>query len=292
MNLTSQKRKIILGTVQLGLPYGINNRSGQPSQEEVDQILDEAAHQNIHLLDSAEAYGDALSVIGNYLKTHSASPLRVISKFIIDGELLRHKVEKTLLTLGHEYLYGYMYHRFADYESGGLKKDLLELKALGRIKKIGVSLYSTDQLATCIDDDDIDLVQIPFNPLDASEKKIDLLARAKDRGKEIHVRSVFLQGLFFKRVEDLTGNLKAFSVSLRLFQELARRHGVTIREICLNFALHHPEIDYVVVGVEKLDQLQENIEAINEGMTDELMDEVKAIPGVSEPLLNPSTWKP
>ena len=60
------KNKIILGTVQLGIPYGINNSLGKPSEEDAFQILDYAFNKDIRTLDSADGYGDALSVIGHY----------------------------------------------------------------------------------------------------------------------------------------------------------------------------------------------------------------------------------
>jgi aryl-alcohol dehydrogenase-like predicted oxidoreductase len=281
-----------LGTVQMGLPYGINNLSGKPDQTEVTKILNKAANEGIHLLDSAEAYGDSLHVIGAYLQKNENLPFRVISKFIGNGEPLQAKIDRTLTVLGHDSLHAYMYHRFTDYRSGQFKKELRDLKASGKIKATGISLYSLQEFGICLDDPDIDIIQVPFNPLDASQKKLDLMERAKGAGKEIHVRSVFLQGLFFKPAHELTGNLKEFSDTLQELENISRHHSVSIREICLNFALHQPDIDHVVIGVERLNQLQENIQAVNEGIPDQLLNRLKSIPNVSEPLLNPSTWKP
>ena len=56
--------KLILGTVQMGLPYGINNSTGKVSLEDSLEILDYAFENGIKTLDTAEAYGNAHEVIG------------------------------------------------------------------------------------------------------------------------------------------------------------------------------------------------------------------------------------
>ena len=62
--------KILLGTAQLGLNYGINNKDGKPSVESSIEILSAAYDNNIRFLDTAEAYGDAHEVIGNFHKQY------------------------------------------------------------------------------------------------------------------------------------------------------------------------------------------------------------------------------
>ena len=292
MKAKSLKQKLILGTVQLGLPYGINNSAGKPDQHEVEHILDKAWQEGICLLDSADAYGESLQVIGAYLKKKKDARLEVISKFGGQGPPVKDRVNKTLSILGRAALWGYMYHRFTEYRSGEFRRELQELKESGKIKRIGVSLYSNEELEVGVQDPDLDIIQVPFNPLDASQKKLDLFAQAKDMGKEIHVRSVFLQGLFFKRADQLTGNLKEFSHSLGEIGKIAMDYRISVRELCLNFALHTRHVDRVVVGVETVHQLDENIRSINPQVPDGLLAQVRSLPGVGEALLNPSTWKP
>ena len=61
-----KKNKLILGTVQFGLDYGINNKSGIPSSNIIKQILDYAMSNGIEILDTAEAYGISQQRIGQY----------------------------------------------------------------------------------------------------------------------------------------------------------------------------------------------------------------------------------
>ena len=281
-----------MGTVQLGLPYGINNKVGKPDEVVAHQILDKAASERIHLLDSAEAYGEALGVIGAYLKQHKSAPFDLVSKFIGDDEPLESKVDRTLSLTGKSNLYAYLFHRFSDYQSTKYRRQLLSLKASGKVQRIGISVYSAEELATSIYDPEIAVIQIPLNPFDASPHKSDLLAEAKALGKEIHVRSVFLQGLLFKQADDLTGNLKGFSGPLRQLGKIAEIYNLSIREICLNFALHQNTIDYVIIGVETVEQLEQNISSVLEHFPASLFTDLRSLPNVGEPLLNPSSWKP
>ena len=61
--------RLSLGTVQLGLNYGINNSGGKPDRELAHKILNSAINNDINILDTAGAYGDSEIVIGEWLKT-------------------------------------------------------------------------------------------------------------------------------------------------------------------------------------------------------------------------------
>ena len=73
-----QVPQLCLGTVQFGLPYGITNQTGQVPEKEVRSILALAASSGISLLDTAQAYGNAESVLGHCWPKDAAR--RLISK--------------------------------------------------------------------------------------------------------------------------------------------------------------------------------------------------------------------
>lgn len=292
MNLISLKRKLALGTVQLGLPYGINNKVGKPDKDEAGQILEKADLEGITILDSAEAYGDSLRVIGTYLRKSNNCNFRVVSKFIGNDEGLEIKLDKTLGLIGQSDLYVFMYHRFSDYESGKYANELLALKEKGKIQKLGLSLYSEDELKRALDDMAISVIQIPFNPFDASEEKKKILAYAKSNGKEIHVRSIFLQGLIFKEVAELSGNLKGWAKPISEFRKIVEGYGLNVREACLNYALHQSFIDYVIVGIETKTQLEENLAAVRANIPGNIFDNFQNLTVPEKALLNPSNWRP
>lgn len=285
------REKIGLGTVQLGLPYGIHNKTGKPSSEEAFSILAEARYQKVRLLDTAEAYGNSLEVIGAYLSQNPTAGFDVISKFVANGAPVEGRVDKTLKSLGCSSLYAYMYHRFQDYRYQANREELLSLRKKGMIRNLGVSLYDLAELSEVMEDKDVTIVQIPFNPFDNAPKKKLLLKEARKLGKEIHVRSIFLQGLLFKRPEELTGNLVALRDCLKEFHAILREENIDVRQACLNYALRQDMIDRVIVGVETKAQLLENMSSILPGFSNKICEQIDALHCREEALLNPSNWK-
>ena len=86
--------KLILGTVQFGLKYGINNTIGKPKKDEVLSLLKVAYNSGIRVLDTAEAYGNAHQLIGNYHKKQADFKFEIITKFPhhIKHNLIKSKV--------------------------------------------------------------------------------------------------------------------------------------------------------------------------------------------------------
>jgi len=292
LSLSFLKSKIVLGTVQLGLPYGINNAQGKPNEEEAFRILDLALQNNISLLDTADAYGNATEVIGAYLYRNPSATVEIINKFIDDNISLSVKFEKSLRLLSSNSLYAYMYHRFSDYSSGKFAKDLNRLKEEKKIRKVGVSVYSLQELEQVIADTTVDLIQLPLSPFDYSHEKQELVKEAKAAGKEIHVRSVFLQGLLFKTPDQLTGNLKSLYEPLKKFHEIVHSLQLNVRQVCLNYAVHKAEIDHVLIGVDTATQLRENMDSILPYLDGEIMKKIESIAVSDVAMLNPSNWRP
>lgn len=292
MRIEALRRKIVLGTVQLGLKYGINNAAGKPTRSGAFAILDKALQSNIDTLDTADAYGDAIQVIGDYPKTNPGARFNIISKFIYDGSSLDEKLKAGLEALHSKSLYAYMYHRFSDYSKRYYRDELLRSRDQGLIGKIGTSVYGTDELDAVVNDHEVDLIQIPFNLFDTSADKTLLLEKAKKLGKEIHVRSIFLQGLFFKQPDELTGNLKGLEQPIREFHSILKEYSLNVNQACLNHALHSPLIDKVLIGVETASQLDQNLESILNDFPAGLSEKLKSIHIPDKRLLNPTNWEP
>ena len=143
--------KLILGTVQFGLNYGINNIVGKPSKKNIKSILDSAYNNGIQLLDTAEAYGDSQNKIGEY-HNNSTNKFNVITKFSSNAEgfslNIIERVHNNLKILDVDKLYCYMFHSFDDFENHfeNYRKELRLLKKNGIIDNIGVSVYTNNEL--------------------------------------------------------------------------------------------------------------------------------------------------
>lgn len=283
--------KIILGTVQFGLKYGINNHSDKPTQNEVFDILNFACDSNIDSLDTADAYGDSIEQIGNF---HKANKFRfkILSKFKeINSNALHEKIDNSLRTLNVDRFEVYSYHSFRNYiDYPNLKNELITLKNQGLINKVGISVYSNKELEQVTNDGFIDVIQLPYNILDNDNLRGSYLELAKMNKKEIHIRSVFLQGLFFMDLNLLPEKLLPLKPYLQLIHSYCNHNSVSIKSLALNYALHNKNIDYVLIGVDNKNQLAENLIpsfAINDAF--EFINQNIRIKEIE--LLNPTNWR-
>ena len=109
-------QKLILGTVQLGLDYGINNKSGKPSKQKSFEILHTAYDNGIRFLDTAEAYGESQKIIGEFQKLNPNKKFSIITKLNANRQLkeneLTELVKKNCTTLHSSKLYCYMFHNY------------------------------------------------------------------------------------------------------------------------------------------------------------------------------------
>lgn len=286
--------KLVIGTAQFGLDYGINNKSGKVPKDEVYKILDSANENGIEFIDTAQLYGDSEILLGSYLKDRGTS-FNIISKLQdCTPDEVETKVQESLDRLHSKKLYGILLHSFDTYLKNPLVyKTLLSLKERGTIGNVGFSLYYPEQLLKLINDDiEIDLVQIPYNLFDRRfENYFEIL---RERNIEIHVRSVFLQGLFFMPPENLPLKLKEFFEYLSLIKETSAKLKMSIYELALLFVISNTSIDKAVIGVDNVKHIMDIINSINDSYKLGLVNSNKIIFSKlevkNETILIPSNW--
>ncbi len=289
-------KKIILGTVQFGIKYGINNIKGRPSKKSVFQILDRAYELGIRTLDTAEAYGDSHRIISEY---HSSSNNRfeIITKYSSSSNeqnpILIKRVDNLLNLFKIQRLYSYMFHSFEDFMVNYNKfhEEIVQLKLDNKVGKIGVSIYSNEQIEKILSLDCIDLIQLPFNLLDNHDQRYEILDKAKKKGMEIHTRSSFLQGLFFKDIKDLSGNLLELKDELEQIDTFCNSHEISKHELAINYPLSKKYVDKVLIGVDSVDQLESNIRAVNTIIDSSVFSQIDRFKVKNKDLLNPSKWQ-
>ena len=281
--------KIILGTVQFGQKYGISNKIGLPSDSDLIQIFSFAKKFGISKLDSSEAYGNAENRIADLSNNY----FKIITKFPYVNSIdeINFNLKKSLKNLNKIILYGYLAHNPDCLISNPkLWKHLILLKNKGKIEKIGYSVYLPNQLEDLINSNFIpDIVQIPYNVFDRKfEKYFEML---KSLGVEVHVRSVFLQGFYFLNPNKLPRKLLSLKEPLKQFQDICKIQHHDISKVLLDFVMHNKFIDNVVIGVDSVNQLNQNIEKLNQiQISNTVYNEIKRIKIKDEHLLNPTNW--
>lgn len=283
--------KLILGTVQLGLDYGINNNSGKPSQDDAYNILDVAYKSGIRCLDTATAYGNSEEIIGAFHE-NSKQNFSVFTKFhVAENSDISSLLTSSLNKLSVNVIDVLFFHSYQDFKANPkMLSELTNEVDKGNIKKIGVSVYTNKEVEDLLNYPEVEVVQVPFNLLDNEGRRGEVFSKAKRQGKEIHTRSAFLQGVFFKDVVNMPNYLLPLRKALKEIQHIAIQSNLRIASLALNYALSKPYIDRVLFGVENVRQLKSNLIATKDTLPSEIEEAIDAI-SVDEPrLLNPALW--
>jgi hypothetical protein len=258
--------RIVLGGAQLGLPYGILNGGETLSREEVARILDTAVDRGIDSIDTAIAYGQSESIIGET----SQNRFNIISKLPplpVDisnvSEWVHSQVQGSLSRLKCTSLDALLLHHPQDLtgaQGAELYAAIGSLMAEKMIHRFGVSIYSPDDLEGIIDTFEIHVVQAPLNVFDRRILGVTDQLSALDI--EVHVRSVFLQGVLIASPQDRPHRFEPWSEHFALFDEWVRSSGLSAMACCMGFALQQPGIAKLVIGTTSAESLDEIMNSI------------------------------
>jgi len=284
-------RKIAIGTAQFGLDYGVANQMGRVAEEDAHQILAYAKSQGVDTIDTATAYGCSEEVLGRF----SLDGWKVVSKIGVAPERceirewIRSEVEGSLHRLRIPCLHGLLLHRsdvLLHPMGDVIYQSLRELQREGMIQKIGVSVYSPEEFDGILQRYPCDLVQAPLNLVDRRMVDSGWLERLKNQGVEVHIRSVFLQGVLLMQQQAMPSYFQEWSALWVSWEEWLQENQLLPLEACLRYVLGLCEVDRVVVGVESVFQLQEILLSSEEKQPilfpDLRTDDVR--------LLHPSLW--
>jgi uncharacterized protein len=260
----------------------------------VQDILSTAYNKGIRALDTAEAYGSSIDRIGSFHHSNPGCIFRVNSKCseiasVNPGDLAR-TMQRQLDQLGIKSFDHYLLHKAAYMNNADLVEGLLEAKNAGMINSLGVSVYTNEELQAAIDVDYITSIQLPFNLLDNNNKRLSLLKRAVEKGKELHARSVFLQGLFFMEDGQVPQRLSGLRPYLQQLRNIARDFGISLNTLALQYVLQNKFISRVLIGAVNKSQLLDNLAAMKHSIPAEVFAEVEHIHVKETELLSPANW--
>ena len=290
--------KLVLGTVQFGLDYGITNATGRTSPSEVEKILSLCHSAGIHALDTSCQYGESESIIGRWLRPeHSFSVITKTKQCRSHHigashiELVIDAFRESLKRLGLVAVETLLVHDAEDLLKTGsseLYQRLLELKHEGLISRLGVSVYREEQIRCLLERYYLDVIQLPINVFDQRLLQAGVLDELADAGVELHARSVFLQGLLLTRPDKLPSQFQQFRRHWADYYAYLNQQRMSPVEGALSFVASLPQIEKVLVGVNTSVQLEEIIAAYPTSCE---MDQFSKFALVDEQILNPSLWR-
>jgi len=294
-----EETRFVLGTVQLGLDYGIVNKGGKPTQKKATATVQNAWDGGIREFDTAQAYGTSEKVLGVAFKQlRIADQVKVISKLDPKIHHLSHSeisraLENSLSQLGIPSFFGMMLHReeMLSMWDKGLAEILRSFVRSQKVRNIGVSVYSPEKAFQALNTEGIDIVQIPTNILDRRFKSAGVFDLAEKKKKVIYIRSIFLQGLILMKADDLSKRMQFVKPLLVKLDEIANQYRISKQEMALNYIRLKYKQAKIIFGAETPEQVKQNLRFLKNDFPESLFKVLdEQFSNVDIKILNPTLW--
>jgi len=259
MNL---QNKFIIGFAQSNPDYGINKNN------DFENVFKELFRHGFKYFDTAENY----KFSDKFIKRLPEKKSKIITKISFNfntkdnfRKSIKKKVYDILKKNNLNKLYGLLIHDpllplnklIWPIIFGELKK----LKKKKIIDKIGISVYNKFELNEVLRVFKPEIVQFPLNIFNQSFNDRQYLQSLKDKGIELHARSIFLQGLLLKdKVEDK--NFRMWHEDFKKWKSFTKRNKLNKLNACLLFVLKNKLIDKIVIGLSNKKQLDHFINEV------------------------------
>jgi len=285
--------RFVLGTAQLGMAYGVANSAGQPSFEEALRIVSYAFENDVRYFDTASGYGESEATLGRCFKQLGIEKeVNVISKITeLPGslELLRTSIKESENKLCIPKLKGLLFHRedtIKDWGNGDVEKvsPLIE-EGLS----LGVSIYHPEYALKALEIPELTKIQVPCNSLDRRLDQAGFFEKARRLGKEIYIRSIFLQGLLLMKKEEVPKGLSVAVPYLERLDVLSKELKISRKQLLVSYMKQRYPDCFLIFGTETLDQVQETM-ALYDAECVLPSSEMKGLGAVPEFLLSPALW--
>lgn len=299
--------EIALGTVELGMDYGI--RTGKPTNKPEEKVaarlLNRALDLGVNFIDTAAAYGDSEAIIGRALhKRRSEFYLATKCLHRLDEGLdnqssrrhIRQSIEQSLHNLKTDRIDLIQIHGrdFSDIErrmmeEGEILEELEQAREEGKVRYIGYSSYSEQASLLAIENGRWDTLQIAYNIFDQRPaERVIPAARAHDVG--IVIRSALLKGALTKKAEHLPPHLAELVGRTNDIAEVLDG-AYTLPQAALRFVLSNPSISTIIVGADKMEYLDEAV-SVSDGqlLPNTILTFLRSQSLEDQDLLNPGKW--
>jgi len=253
------RAKLGLAAAQFGLDYAVANPRGRTVEQEVGDILQIGARAGVRLLDSVVG-GRGERVLGELMPRPCPFQLVVKTARCDRGaDYVEAEARASLARLGATHAHALLVEQAGDLFSPygvALWDRMRALKDEGLFERIGVSLYASDDPVGVARRFRPDIVQAPASLLDQRLIVNGALAELAEMGVEVHLRSIFLQGLLFLPPDRVPAPLANAARGLSRVRRMIAEGRSDPLQAALGFALARPEAAAVIVGVTTAAELQ------------------------------------
>jgi aryl-alcohol dehydrogenase-like predicted oxidoreductase len=291
--------RLMIGTVQFGMAYGIANKTGQPSYRDVRDMLALAHESGVNCLDTAALYGTSEEVVGRALaELGIAGKMIIVTKttHLADDlteeeadSVMEQSVLRSLKRLRLEALPLCLIHHEENFR---YVQSLLKLKEKGLVRHVGSSVMTPAITKGIVNSGLVEAVQAPTSVLDRRYVSAGIFRDAVQRGLGLFVRSIYLQGLILLGDDEVQPELAAVVPVLQRLRALAGQAGMSLAELAVRYVLSLEGVTSGVVGVETIEQLRNNIAIFQKGPLDAALMKaiIAAVPQLPDSILMPNKW--
>lgn len=292
------KSRVYASALGLGTnAVGGHNLYPNLTDEMGKEVVRTALNNGITLLDTAYSYGQGRSeeLIGEVLQEPEFDRSRVIvatkaahdpsrgGKFNNSPEFLKEAVEAALKRLQTDYI-DIFYIHFPDETTpkNEAVAALHELKEAGKIRAIGVSNFSLEQLKEANQDGYVDIVEDRFSLIHRELEK-ELFPYLKENHISFvpyfPLASGLLTGKYDKEADfedsdfrsknpDFKGErFKEIVAKVDQLKPLANNYDASVAQLVLAWYMKHPQIDVVIPGAKRAEQVEANAKAVDIRLT-------------------------
>lgn len=288
--MTSPLSKLGLGSGQFGLDQPTAAR-GRPRAAEAREILTIAARSGLQVFEASRHSEAADLALGQVLPR--PTPFRITVTTIRPDrgpDLAEAELRSQLRRLGLDRADTVLAPSATDLLSPNgpaLWERLQKLRDEGLCRKIGVSVYASDDPLPLARRFKPDVVQAPMSLLDQRLLVDGTLAGLADMDIEVQLRSIFLNGLLFLPPDRAPNHLKAAAGRISRARRLIAEGRSDPLQAALGFALSRPEASSVLVGVASAAEMSAVVAAASSPPPDLDWDEM----AIDDPVaLDPRAW--
>lgn len=285
--------KIIIGTANFGVDYGITNTKGKVNNFELNEIISAMKIIGIDKFDTAINYGDSQKVLGKsgLESFHIDTKLPSIPVDIneIDG-WINNQIESALTDLSLDQINRVYFHDsmqlLNDDIASSAFASISKVKERGLIKEVGISIYDPMILDQLTNNIEFDAVQVPLNIFDRRIIDSGWLNKLSQKNINVISRSVFLQGLLLMDKESRPKYFSHWDELFNSYDDWIQHLNISRVEACLQFIFSISQIHGVIIGIDDANQLHE----ISNYLKPSVLDFPDYLISNDEGLIDPNNW--
>jgi len=290
--------QLVLGTANFGNKYGIANTTGvEPLVDfkKAKEIILRADSLGVRIFDTASSYGEAEKWLG---EVSEKLEIEIWTKILLPTQTTLQREEiGSLLKKSIDYFHGekltciQIHNWTPDLFYGHEPSKFIDIMRSFWTGKIGASTYGSASALEALDL--FDMVHFEFNLLNQKTYR-NLFAKVqtkRDNLGSLTARSIYLQGLLFRDLQTIPLKLKSLSDSIIEIHKVAKEFQMSPQELIVRGTLSMPGLNFIVVGVDSISQLEETVHYFNLGvLAEEIVNEIYKLDNSANPMVDPRNW--